>query len=314
MFQEQLLFCLELSIFKLWQLQTSPFTKASAMGYPEKMFVQPVDDYWKCPVCADVMQEAVSVYCCDGVFCQECLKTWLVDQKKKTCPQCRRPLTEANAETKDLRTNKYIGTLKTYCSNKEEGCEWTGHLMDMHHHLTNVCPVLMLDCPYKAIGCNKLLRRSELEKHMEEYMASHLKMSMDTITTMKTEMMQLNTLCRDVLQPQLAICKQSVLLEENETLEDSPMNTKVFRFHEQSFLGKDCINSDAFECGGVKWKLQLWPRGDRDIQRNMPSIYMATDFPFNHNTFQFILRANFQFIVQHKDDPTKNIVTDSMQF
>jgi hypothetical protein len=281
------------------------------MGYSDKVFIRVPDDYWRCPICAEILTDAVSVYCCDSVFCHECLSTWLVEQKKTTCPQCRKPLTEANAETRDQRTNKYIGTQMVYCANREDGCNWTGHLMDMTRHLTTDCPVLMVECPYQAIGCEKMMRRSELEHHLEDCMSSHLKMSMDTITTMKKEMNQLNTLCTQVIEPQMAVIKKSVYLEEDEVYEDSPMCTRIFRFKEESFLRKNCINSDSFECGGVKWRLQIWPRGDRDNQRDMPSVYIVCEFPFDSNSFHFVIRITFQFQLRHKDDPSKNITTES---
>ena len=59
-------------------------------GYPNELFVQPVDENFNCAICNDVAREPMLCNH-DHLFCADCICTWL--QYKSTCPIDRRELT-----------------------------------------------------------------------------------------------------------------------------------------------------------------------------------------------------------------------------
>ncbi|KAJ1937624.1 Retinoblastoma-binding protein, partial [Linderina pennispora] len=70
----------------------------------------------KCPICSQLLRDAVKVPCCDTVYCSECIEQSLLEPGEKhfTCPSCKAPgvvpdqLTSADA----VRTkvdNTYAG-------------------------------------------------------------------------------------------------------------------------------------------------------------------------------------------------------------
>jgi hypothetical protein len=67
---------------------------------------------------------------------------WIQSNLKKgsipKCPLCQIRIDPKNV-IKDLMAFNLVSELKVYCSNKDNGCEWTGELSDLDSHWKNYC-------------------------------------------------------------------------------------------------------------------------------------------------------------------------------
>ena len=67
-----------------------------------------------------------------------------------------------------------------------EGCEYTQERFWFTHHEQN-CPKAIVYCEYSNLGCDKLIKREEQEKHNEESMKEHLQMAIKRVDTLQTK-------------------------------------------------------------------------------------------------------------------------------
>lgn len=49
-----------------------------------------IPDELKCPLCTELMREAVLIQCCGNSFCDECIRNNLLDSESKECPVCHK--------------------------------------------------------------------------------------------------------------------------------------------------------------------------------------------------------------------------------
>mmetsp|Transcript_22937 Transcript_22937/g.38815 ORF Transcript_22937/g.38815 Transcript_22937/m.38815 type:complete len:260 (+) Transcript_22937:59-838(+) len=88
-----------------------------------------VDEDLICSVCVNLVEDAVQSPCCGSLFCRECVKTWLKDNK--TCPSCRGYLC-----IKHLQTDKKSDMKSAACLRNcvEDGCDFCGTRAEMLIH------------------------------------------------------------------------------------------------------------------------------------------------------------------------------------
>ena len=67
---------------------------------------------------------------------------------------------------RDKCAQKEILALECYCPNKSLGCLWTGLLARLQDH-NGECPYTKVKCPYSNLGCNVVILRHQLAKHVE---------------------------------------------------------------------------------------------------------------------------------------------------
>ena len=67
---------------------------------------------------------------------------------------------------RDKCAQKEILALECYCPNKSLGCPWTGLLARLQDH-DGECPYTKVKCPYSNLGCNVVILRHQLAKHVE---------------------------------------------------------------------------------------------------------------------------------------------------
>ena len=67
---------------------------------------------------------------------------------------------------RDKCAQKEILALECYCPNKSLGCPWTGLLARLQDH-DGECPYTKVKCPYSNVGCNVVILRHRLAKHVE---------------------------------------------------------------------------------------------------------------------------------------------------
>ena len=117
-----------------------------------------------CTICTLVARDPQQVTCCYNTFCKSCLEHLKQSSKKQAqCPLCKEPLNFF----KDGKINREIISLKVYCTNSEEGCEWKGTINEtdtsIEAHLNDSCPYHMIPCTNE---CGENIRRSTLETHL----------------------------------------------------------------------------------------------------------------------------------------------------
>ena len=95
-----------------------------------------------CPICQEVA-EGAKILGCSHVFCAFCIGEFQERQLKQgvaaACPVCRqgdvagaRPLAEANP-----LAGRIYNRVQCRCPLADQGCAWTGDLINLQGHLTN---------------------------------------------------------------------------------------------------------------------------------------------------------------------------------
>ena len=67
---------------------------------------------------------------------------------------------------RDKCAQRDILALECYCPEKSLGCLWTGLLAHLQDHDAE-CPYTKVKCPYSNLGCNVVILRHQLAKHVE---------------------------------------------------------------------------------------------------------------------------------------------------
>ena len=124
----------------------------------------------ECPVCLLILRNPHQVTCCGKSFCQACIKR--VQLGGKPCPCCKQDNFN-DFHNKGLQQPLY--GFKVYCSNKEDGCDWTGELGQLDKHLNfneilpdkdhnRGCKFVKVKCSY----CSETVSQKELVHHKNE--------------------------------------------------------------------------------------------------------------------------------------------------
>lgn len=135
-----------------------------------------------CPFCLLVLREPHQVTCCGKSFCRACINKVKSGSDVVSCPCCNHTKI---VDFPDVRLQQTLYGLRVYCTNREQGCEWSGELRELDNHLNR--PAKFNDsstdsqkpgqrsgipashsCPYVLIRCtkcNEVVKRIELEDH-----------------------------------------------------------------------------------------------------------------------------------------------------
>ena len=117
----------------------------------------------ECPICLQVLREPYQATCCGVNFCKECIHR--VKAANEPCPVCR----EKDFHLfHDKGLQRVLYNSRVDCTNKSEGCEWTGELRELDNHL-NLDPSALEGCPYALIkcplGCAEYIYRKDVKDH-----------------------------------------------------------------------------------------------------------------------------------------------------
>ena len=124
----------------------------------------------KCPICLHILREPYQVTCCGKSFCRLCIER-TVKGSNKPCPCCNKGDFN-DFPNKGLQQPLY--GFKTYCSEKENGCEWRGELGNLDNHLNlnpqgdnelEGCEFTEIECSY----CSDIIVRSKLLDHKNSF-------------------------------------------------------------------------------------------------------------------------------------------------
>jgi len=115
----------------------------------------PKEDCWCCPICLDILDEAVETPCCSNLFCQKCIR------RVNSCPVCKSR--NFSGFKPNIPIRRMILELEVPCSNK--GCDdvFLNQAKSKHNE---VCPYALVVCP-NSRKCKKILRK-DFDKHTTE--------------------------------------------------------------------------------------------------------------------------------------------------
>jgi len=149
----------------------------------------------------------------------------------------------------------------------------------------------MVRCPFQSVGCDVRICRSELEHHIRENVSQHLTLAMLKMGNMSEEISQLRSSVSNLQSQQVDKLTKRVdqlhgdlLPIRNTTMALS--GYLVATVSRQDFINKqfnESIDSQPFEYAGYRWKIRVFPRGDRQDKEGYPSFYLWSE----HNYEQF---------------------------
>ncbi|GAA5931245.1 hypothetical protein JCM10213_000253 [Rhodosporidiobolus nylandii] len=103
------------------------------MGISADLFVsQPVPEYFKCPICLEVLQDPVLACSEEHLNCRKCLQS-IKDSGKTSCATCRRPFPLEVRPAKLV--SRSIEALEVRCRYHKKGCKWKGPVGNRVIHL-----------------------------------------------------------------------------------------------------------------------------------------------------------------------------------
>ena len=130
-------------------------------GWPDALFVAPVDELLRCPICACVLRDAVqcgSQHC----FCHPCLMRALAE--KTACPLCRKALLPSQVEANRM-VRAMVDRLVVRCAYARRGCAEEITIGGWEAPLS-ACVFQRTECPNS--GCTAQVLLYQLQAHNEE--------------------------------------------------------------------------------------------------------------------------------------------------
>ncbi|XP_003388776.1 PREDICTED: TNF receptor-associated factor 5-like [Amphimedon queenslandica] len=128
-------------------------------GYSYSFVDDDPPNEYLCHICTLVARDPQQVTCCSNIYCKSCLDTLKEKGQGFICPTCRSSL--EGKYFKDGRVERGIKSLKVYCTNTDNGCQWMGTIRDIDTHL-NSCTYQLVPCT----NCGVKMRRSKLMTHL----------------------------------------------------------------------------------------------------------------------------------------------------
>ena len=112
-----------------------------------------VNDLVNCPICLDMIEDAMETPCCNNIFCEKCII------RTHVCPICTSEYFHRQL-IPNIPMRRLINEIVTKCKN--EGCEVECTRANLPKHL-EVCLYEKVSCP-NSPTCKSLLRK-DLEEH-----------------------------------------------------------------------------------------------------------------------------------------------------
>lgn len=113
-----------------------------------------------CPIGKGVLNKPVFDEC-GHVFCESCFNA--AYKKQETCPISHNKISR-NTKPAPEFTEK-VNKLLVFCKNNDKNCSWSGPLMEMQKHVSQLCEYRLVDCNIQ--NCDKKVDAKDLEKHKE---------------------------------------------------------------------------------------------------------------------------------------------------
>ena len=116
------------------------------------------DEWLECTICQQLSDKPHQIPCCGGhTICEKCAEDW--KKRSNNCPLCRRSPFET---LPDVRGERFVNNLQTYCPNYARGCDWKGDLKSVEEHVTAVCKWFVVQCE-----CGLSMPRTSVDTHRQ---------------------------------------------------------------------------------------------------------------------------------------------------
>jgi hypothetical protein len=113
-----------------------------------------VNDFINCPICLEMIEDAMETPCCNNIFCEKCII------RTETCPICTRRYNMYQLAP-NIPMRRLINEIVISCKN--EGCEVQCTKANLTKH-NAICEFEVVECP-NSPTCKHLLRRN-LNEHV----------------------------------------------------------------------------------------------------------------------------------------------------
>lgn len=119
----------------------------------------------ECSICLLTLRDPHVISCCGNHYCKPCIVR--VMETQKACPLCNDPEYSIMLHKGVMRE---VNSLAVYCTERANGCDWTGDLGQLQCHLNlgsrdSGCGYLTLEC---ANQCGEKFARRDIAKHEGE--------------------------------------------------------------------------------------------------------------------------------------------------
>ncbi|KAM8844303.1 E3 ubiquitin-protein ligase RBBP6 isoform 2-T2 [Spinachia spinachia] len=106
---------IDIAAYAIGKKERPPFVPQEQSKSEEEE--EPVPEELLCGICHDLMSDAVVIPCCGNSYCDDCIRSALLDSEDHVCPTCG----QLNVSPDTLIANKYLRqTVETFT--KERGC------------------------------------------------------------------------------------------------------------------------------------------------------------------------------------------------
>ncbi|XP_031554759.1 TNF receptor-associated factor 5-like [Actinia tenebrosa] len=258
---------------------------------------------------------------CTNENCEEVLPRQEIEKHSQNSCQWRGEICEYCNE----KYSFFLGEEhKLHCSHLPiecvNGCDYKEiPRHEMAKHIADFCPLTVVECSYSKAGCNIKMKRSELPKHLDLTVQTHLDLAYSCLTTMEhcyrelASHMEKNKALFEDIQDRLSE------LERQPTKYDGRFLWKINKYSHRLAEAKNGRNvdiySDPFYTGryGYKLKCCVTLNGDGDAKDKYISIFLIImrgkydallPWPYS-NRIKFVLIDQKRYKTQRK-----NIIMD----
>ena len=132
------------------------------MGFEVLRFLSDVDEELICSICSGVLEDPMQFYC-QHAFCEGCIKEWLHQKQKQTCPVDRKPVS-----LKELAPSRLVkillARLEIKCDHYQLGCQNVIKLdqLLLHSKECEYNPKKLVACTQ---GCGLAVPKDEMKDH-----------------------------------------------------------------------------------------------------------------------------------------------------
>lgn len=121
---------------------------------PKQNTSDKVSDLVNCPICLDMIEEAMETPCCHNIFCEKCII------RTEVCPICTAEYNKFHL-TPNIPMRRLINEIVIKCTNEQ--CEVQCTKANMEKHLES-CLYQAVSCP-NSPSCKNLIRK-DLDEHI----------------------------------------------------------------------------------------------------------------------------------------------------
>eukprot|EP00742_Colponemidia_sp_Colp-10_P001457 GILJ01001567.1.p1 GENE.GILJ01001567.1~~GILJ01001567.1.p1 ORF type:complete len:262 (-),score=12.80 GILJ01001567.1:74-859(-) len=133
------------------------------MGFASELVItdDKEKDKWSCPICHDVVEDAVETPC-EHLFCKQCISS----VKNGCCPSCRATFSTQQIKPPHRIIRERLAELQMLCRRHSMGCEAIFDVASaavLKHE--SECPYVEVPCP--STGCHVRFLRSDFANHLD---------------------------------------------------------------------------------------------------------------------------------------------------